>query len=170
MRADGNNLGVALTKCFFCQGDADILLNTRLTPGHAKAVDAMHGKIVSMEPCQKCTEYMKMGIIVITIDVAKSDPNWDKPSPIMSKDRYGRMVEHRGIPNPYRSGGWWVIKDEAVQRMTPEHVYEWAKAHRFMFIEHEAAEKLGLFEAGKTAPTENEKKTDDQDQKPGDAP
>lgn len=54
-------LGVALTKCYFCNEDHQIVLNTRLTPGHAHKVEQMHGKIVDMNPCSKCAGFMKQG-------------------------------------------------------------------------------------------------------------
>jgi hypothetical protein len=45
------------------------------------------------EPCDKCKEYMKQGIILISVR------------------------DGEGGDNPYRTGGWTVIKEEAVRRM-----------------------------------------------------
>ena len=89
----------------------------------------MHGKVIDMTPCNKCTDLMKQGIILITIDPDKSEPGWNRAS----------------MPNPYRTGGWFVVRDEAVERFAPSELAEWAKKHRFMFIEHQAAERVGLF-------------------------
>lgn len=55
------NLGVALTKCFFCNKDDAIILNTKLTPFFANRVKEAHGKVISMDPCNKCRDFMKMG-------------------------------------------------------------------------------------------------------------
>lgn len=47
-------VGVALTKCFYCGGDSDIILNRKLTKHHAKKVEEMDGQIINREPCSKC--------------------------------------------------------------------------------------------------------------------
>jgi hypothetical protein len=78
---------------------------------------------------------MKQGIILITIDGAKSDPGWEKSD----------------MPNPYRTGGFFVVKEEAVERLfSHQEALAFAKKHRWLFIEHEVAEQLGMFQmAGK---------------------
>ena len=121
-------VGVALTKCYFCGEDDRIVLNSTLTEHHASKVEQAHGKVIDMEPCAKCQEWMKQGIILLTIDPAKSDPDWNR----------------KPLPNPYRTGGFTVIKEEALKRILPPTMAQWAIKHRFMFIEHEAAEKLGI--------------------------
>lgn len=128
------DLGTALTKCYFCLKDDAIILNSLLTRASADRVRNMHGKVVGMTPCPKCAELMKKGVILITIDSAKSEPDWDKAP----------------IPNPYRTGGFFVVTDDCVRRVfTPASYADWAIEHRFMFIEDEAARAMGLFEAGK---------------------
>ena len=67
-----NDIGVALTKCFYCGNDSDILMNRVLTKHMADKVKECHGKVVSMEPCQQCKTYMDIGIIVLTYDPEKS--------------------------------------------------------------------------------------------------
>jgi hypothetical protein len=137
---------VALTKCYFCNEDSDILLNRRLNH-KSKFIQEAHGKIVSMDPCAKCAALMKQGIILITIDDKKSDSGW----------------AHEKLPNPYRTGGWFVIRDEAIQRMIRQpELFLWAQKHRFMFIEHEAAERMGLFEAAKVDTNGNQSRTDSE--------
>lgn len=133
-------VGVALTKCFYCGEGDRILLNSRLTEHMAKAVESAHGCVIDMEPCNKCKAFMSQGVILITIDVAKSDPDWNSPT---------GKPEH-WMPNPYRTGGFFVIKDEAVKRIMPK-MSEWALKRRWVFIEHEAVEKLGLFQVEKGA-------------------
>jgi len=97
-----------------------------------------HGKVMDMDPCNKCKELMRQGVILITIDDAKSGKDWQKPD-----------GSKNWMPNPYRTGGWFVVKDEAIRRMiNGKEMADWAIKQRFMFIEHEAAEKLGLFKAG----------------------
>lgn len=127
---------VALTRCYFCGEPGDILLNRHITGGHRtkQFIKEADGKVVDMRPCSKCKEFMKQGIILITIDDAKSEKDWDKQS----------------MPNPYRTGGWFVVKDEAIREVvSPPDMADWAIKHRWMFIEHQAAEMLGLFEMAK---------------------
>ena len=127
---------VALTKCFYCGEAGDILLARTYT--HAgepvKDLAPFNGKVVSMSPCSKCEGYMKQGVALITIDNAKSEPNWNKPD-----------GSENWMPNPYRTGGFFVVRDEAVRRMFDGPMADFAVQHRWMFIEHEAAEKLGFF-------------------------
>jgi len=137
-----NNFEVALTKCFFCHGDHDLVLNTRLSPGAARQVKEMHGKVINMDPCSKCKDIMSKCIVFITIDDSKSEIGWNRPP----RDSEGWM------PNPYRTGGWFGIKESAVERMLPPDIYKWAAKHRFLFVEHQEAENMGLFEQAKNMP------------------
>ena len=131
---DDEKFEVALTKCFYCGEANETILSKRLSKPIAKQVKEMDGKVVSMTPCTKCEGYMKQGVILITIDPAKSDPNWYDPGK-------GKM------PNPFRSGGFFVVRDRAVKEMLADEpeLVEWAIKYRWMFIEHEAAAMVGLF-------------------------
>lgn len=128
-----NRIGVALTRCYYCGEGDRIVLNTRLTPEHARRVEEMHDKVIDMDPCQKCKDLMSQGIIIITIDSEKSGEGWEKSD----------------TPNPHRTGGFFVLTEEACGRFMPPELFDWAMKHRFMFMEHEGAENLGLFEAAK---------------------
>lgn len=125
-----DKLGVALTKCFICGEDDRIIINRRLTKHYADKVKEMHGKTIDYKPCNKCIEHMKMGIIVISVDEAKSNGD---------------------MSNPYRTGGWWVVKEDFIKKLLedPSKVLE----KRMMFIEHEIAEKIGMFDIETTKET-----------------
>ena len=149
-------LGVALTKCFFCNESNEIVLNSVLTERHAAAVDEMDGKVINMRPCNKCKALMKKGVILITIDEEKSDYGWNIPPKVEGMERNGQYVtvNEGWIPNPYRSGGWFVVTDEFIRRaINPAEMANRAIKHRWMFIAHKAAKMMGLFEA---APVEAE--------------
>lgn len=90
-----SELGVALTRCFICGEGKEIIMNTRLTKSLADKVRAMNGKAIDKEPCEKCKEYMKKGVIIIAVDESKTDDP----------------------ENPYRTGGWWLVKEEALERV-----------------------------------------------------
>jgi hypothetical protein len=126
------NFEPALTKCYFCNEASTILIHKR-----GKSLKELDGKVVNMEPCPKCIEYMKLGVILITIDDAKSGAP-SSPDFHWSKEK---------MPNPYRTGGFFVVSEDFIKRVfnPPELVAQVLK-HRFSFIEHEAAEKLGLFQ------------------------
>jgi len=124
-----NNVGVALTKCFFCGADDKIVMNSLLTERMKSNVEKMHGMVIDMDPCHKCKDLMKQGVIIITIDNSRSEKDWNKEQ----------------TPNPYRTGGWFVVKD----RFFEGHdgvISRFALKHRFMFMEDEVARKLGFFD------------------------
>lgn len=125
-----SNFEVGMLHCYFCQEPDTIIMNSRLTQAAAKAVREAHGKILDMTPCAKCKELMGQGVILITIDPAKSEEDWEKEK----------------IPNPYRTGGWFVVRDDYLKRViNPGVALDFALRHRFMFVEHGVAEALGLF-------------------------
>ena len=120
----GAHVGVALTKCFYCGGDSDILINDRLTKHNAEKVESMHGQIVNRKPCGKCQEYMKTGIIVITIDEEKSQGDMN---------------------NPYRMGFFGVMTDAAITRMiTDEDIRKQVLHDRVLWLGHQIAVDMGL--------------------------
>lgn len=127
---DDSRLAVGLAKCYFCGGPNEVIINRLLTRVSADRIREADGKVISMDPCSKCADMMKQGVILITISSELSDRDWNMQS----------------MPNPYRTGGFFVVRDEAIRRIVqPKDIADWAIEHRWMFIEHEAAEKLGLF-------------------------
>jgi hypothetical protein len=119
-----DTLGVALTKCFYCGDDSDIIINSKLTEANAKNVETLHGKVITTEPCTTCKTYMEVGIIVITYDPDKTtDSN-----------------------NPYRTGGFFVIKEDAVRSWYDnDDAFNEINNVRCLLMEHKLAEQLGLF-------------------------
>lgn len=70
--------------------------------------------ITTKEPCDKCVGYMQQGVILITVrDGEKGD-------------------------NPYRTGGFFVVKEEAVKKMMPNF------KGRVAFVEDSLAQSIGL--------------------------
>lgn len=135
---------VALTRCFFCGESDQILMNMRSTtlPEGQGQVHQAQGKVVNMEPCSKCKDYMGQGIILITIDNEKSDKGWNKPN-----------GEKHWIPNPYRTGGFFVVTEEGYRKVINDEspdakvILDFAAKHRWMFIEEAAARLAGLYPA-----------------------
>jgi len=117
---------VALTKCFICGEDNNIVINTRLTKHDADKIKEMHGKAINKEPCNQCKKYMKEGIIVISVDEEKSNGDLD---------------------NPYRTGGWWVVKEDYIKRIVKKEFCDEVLKTRIMFMEDQICRDFGMFKA-----------------------
>lgn len=104
----------------FCGNDKGLIMNRRLTIANKQQIEQCNGKVVDFEPCDKCKEWMKQGIILVSI-------------------RDGE----RGS-NPYRTGGFVVIKENAVKEFSTPEMFEKVKKTRFAFIEDSMWDALGL--------------------------
>jgi len=96
-------LNPTIYNCFFCGEAIGLLLPGSKTTkfkkaGLADADGKMKSSIgcIDKEPCDKCKEYMKQGVILISIDEKKSQNDFE---------------------NPYRTGGWCVVKDDYIKRV-----------------------------------------------------
>lgn len=111
---------VASTRCFYCGNDHGLVMNKVLTKKHAKEVKEMNGKVVSMEPCPKCKEWMEKGVILIEV-LDGTDPK-----------------------NPYRTGGFAVLTEDGIKRCFPPEQAEIALKHRYCFVEQSIWKAIGL--------------------------
>jgi hypothetical protein len=102
----------AIPLCFFCHKPK----NEIVLPGHLPGdVEAPRSAVWDMRPCDTCEGYMKQGIILISCRDGESGDN------------------------PYRTGGWVVIKEEALKRMIdPGALLDDILKKRFTFV-HDAA-------------------------------
>ena len=93
--SEKHGINPTIPRCFFCGKDKnEIILMGRLK-GDA---EAPKGVVFDHSPCDTCQGYMEKGIILISIDEEKTiDPQ-----------------------NPLRTGGWVVVKEEAVRRLPIE--------------------------------------------------
>ena len=106
-------------QCFYCGGDAGIAL-LGLLKGDA---EAPRKAVLDQRPCQKCEDLMEQGIMLISVDEARTT------------DR----------ENPYRTGKLCVIKDEALERITQSReLFEQIAKRRVAFVPDDAWAKLGL--------------------------
>lgn len=115
---------VGMTNCYFCGEGKDILIDRRLKNSLPQYVG-----VLDMEPCNKCKEYMEQGIIVMSI---KDDTTPEE------------MGKGGTIPNPYRTGGWVVVKEEAVKNFLNGDMLDFALEKRFLFVVDSAWDMLGL--------------------------
>jgi len=117
---------VGLTTCYFCGKGKDVLIDKRLR--ESRFPD--HGKVgvVDMSPCQECEAFMKQGIILMSIRNETTQEEMQGP-----------------IPNPHRTGGWVVVKEEAVKSAIEDGpMLDFMIKHRFGFIADEAWDLFGL--------------------------
>ena len=112
-----NNQFVALTRCFYCGEPDRLLLHRRL-----RDISEAHGKVLDYEPCPKCAELMKQGVMFIVV-------------------RDGE----EGKENPYRTGQMCVIRDSAVERMLkPGEMRDKILKKRVCFLPQAMADAMGL--------------------------
>lgn len=111
---------VARTRCFYCGGDQGLIMNSRLTKNYADKIRECDGKVVNMEPCSKCEEYMKKGVILIEV------------------------LDNTDRENPYRTGGFAVLTEEGIKRCFPPEQAEIALKHRWCFVEQSIWKAIGL--------------------------
>lgn len=111
-------LNPSIPVCFLCGEDK----NEIILPGRLRDdAEAPRKCVWNYEPCDKCKEYMKQGIILIS---AKSGGD---------------------TKNPDRTGGWVVVKEEAVKRIfTNVSIQEEVLKKRTCFVEDEAWDQIGL--------------------------
>jgi hypothetical protein len=107
----------SLMTCFVCGEAKSIALLGQLKGD----TEAPHQACYDKEPCDKCKEYMKQGIILISVRDGEENQN------------------------PYRTGGWAVIKDEAVKRIIqPPELVDNVLKKRMAFVPDSAWDMIGL--------------------------
>lgn len=105
---------VAMTLCYLCNEPKDILLHRQLRP-------VLQTGVYDKEPCDKCKEYMRQGIILISVKDGESGDN------------------------PYRTGIWVVVREEAVKHMFEgQEILNSVLQRRMSFIEDTVCERLGI--------------------------
>lgn len=118
--SDKHGVNPSVEKCFVCGEDKGVVLFGRLK-GDAEAPRSV---CLDYEPCDECKRWMEQGVILISVDEKRS-----KSSP----------------QNPWRTGGWVVMKDDAIRRMfKPESLVEVILKKRMAFVPDEAWDVLGL--------------------------
>ena len=112
-------LNPAIPLCFFCGEEKNqIILAGRLQGD----VEAPKKKAWDYEPCEKCAEYMKQGVILVEVQDAKV-----------------------GEDAPCRTGAFVVITEEGIRRMIKSPAFaDEILAKRFAYVPTEAWTALGL--------------------------
>lgn len=107
----------SVTKCFVCGEDDGLALFGRLP----KDQEAPRTVCLNKDPCPKCHEWMAKGCILISVRVGESGDN------------------------PYRTGGWVVLKDEAIRRLpVSDTLIANILKKRMVYLPDDAWDALGL--------------------------
>lgn len=114
--SERHGVNPSISTCFYCGGDKnELVLCGRLKNDEQAPMKVVYDK----EPCDKCKEYMAMGIIVISVKDGETDKE-----------------------NPYRTGGWAVIREEVFNRIPDGKKI--LNGSRVCFIEDAAWDIIGL--------------------------
>jgi len=119
-------LNPSLGVCFYC-GDENgevVIPGLLRSKKDGQDVEAPRRAVWHKEPCARCQGFMAEGIIMISVDESKSDDQ----------------------QNPYRTGGWVVLKEEALRRigLQPPELEAAVLRQRVCFIADDAWDRLGL--------------------------
>lgn len=131
---DKHGLNPTMTLCFYCQEPNGVALFGKIGNKTARNLreagapvrpggEAPRALTMDLQPCQKCLEHMKKGIILISVDEEKTDD----------------------MQNPYRSGGWVVVTEDFIRRtFEPEELVNAICDKRVSFMPDDAWDMLGL--------------------------
>jgi hypothetical protein len=120
----------SLVQCFYCGEDYGVALLGAL-PGDKPAP---HRGVWNYEPCPKCADFMKMGVLCIGVDESKTDDP----------------------KNPYRDGNFCVVTTEAIARIVqPPTLVDEILRRRVTFIDGETWMKIGLPRPGRSGATKD---------------
>jgi hypothetical protein len=116
--SDAHGVNPAIPLCFFCNKPKNEIILAGRLPGDR---EALRNAVWNKEPCDECAGYMKQGIICIS------------------------TRDGEGGDNPYRTGAWIVLREEAMRRFVqPEALAEEIARRRVAFIPDEVWNALGL--------------------------
>ena len=135
-----NGLNPTIFSCFYCGEDMGVALTGAAGDAVARKMGHSDGQMptrcgpISMEPCDKCKEYMKQGVILIGVR------------------------EEEPAENPYRTGEFIVVKDRAMRELlegSPE-LLEAILEKRFAMVPQSALKAMGLVKEDGTLPAAEE--------------
>lgn len=114
-----HGINPSLEQCFVCGEAKGVVLFGRLPQDQ----EAPKQVCLDQEPCPKCKGYMAQGVILISVREPK-DPE-----------------EHK---NPYRTGGWCVVREDMIRRVFTGPAVEQVLRKRVAFMPDAAWDLIGL--------------------------
>lgn len=116
----------SLMICYFCGGDSGVALLGQIHKGNERDVEAPRRAVYDREPCESCKGHMAAGVILIEV-----------------------MESHAVEGEPTRTGGFAVVRDEAIRRIVndPELATSIIRK-RVCFLPREVWSMMGLPKGG----------------------
>ena len=118
----------SLYQCFYCGGDIGLILagvEAQKMFGDRCSDDGEAPRkagALDKEPCDTCKGHMAQGIIIISVKDGEPDRE-----------------------NPYRTGGWWVVREEAIRKiLAPGEHLDAILRKRVVFVEDAVCAMIGL--------------------------
>lgn len=100
---------VGMEMCFFCQEPRGIILDRGLRKTLPRQAT------YNTEPCPSCQKLMEAGIILISVrDGEQAKMVAEREMARAKWKREGSRGKFRHLDNPYRTGGWVVVREEAI--------------------------------------------------------
>lgn len=117
--SEKHGVNPTIPKCFYCGEDKnEIILPGRLPNDQ----EAPRGMVWDKAPCDTCAGYMEQGVILISVKDSEEDSD-----------------------NPYRTGGWVVVSDEAIAKIVqPKELADDILGRGVAFVPDEAWDAIGL--------------------------
>lgn len=142
-----HGLNPAVPKCYYCLKDKnEVILPGRIDlRSGEKDVEAPRNMVWDLHPCGECEKFMEQGVILISVRDNEEPP---PPLPPLHPGASAREKEERMralMWNPYRTGGWVVMKDASIRRIfNPPEVVANILKKRYAFVQHSVWQQLGL--------------------------
>ena len=119
--SEKHGMNPAIPLCFFClKPKNEIILAGRMKDDK----EAPRNAVWDRQPCDECKGWMEKGIILISVDESKTEDN----------------------KNPYKSGGWCVVKEDMIKRMLEgsQELLEDILRKRVAYLPDGVWDKIGL--------------------------
>lgn len=149
--SEKHGVNPSVEQCFVCMKDVGVVLFGKLPPErgrHAKPADRDPQAPMRVcfgpnsEPCAECQAFMRQGVILISVDEAKTED----------------------MENPWRTGGWCVVRDDFIKRVfQPPELAEHVLERRMAFMPDDAWDMLGLPRGETSEKSEDPEGRDKQD-------
>lgn len=156
-------------RCFYCQEEVEVILLGASIRDKAPGRGVWH-----KEPCGKCAEYMELGIILISVrdptrpmECMECKHTWASPvrlsahtsnlsgeatptcTKCSSKNIESGPIKEEDPNNPYRTGGWAVVKEDLIRRSLNGPIVDDIIKRRVVFVPSTLWEYFGLPELPK---------------------
>lgn len=118
--SEKHGVNPAIPICYYCGGEKnEVILAGRMNNDR----EAPRNHVWDMDPCDACRGYMEKGIILISMDPARS-----RKDPL----------------EPYRTGAFCVVTDEAFTRIFQGNIVDRVLKCRWAYVDDETWSTVGL--------------------------